>query len=92
MRLVMIYIVSDGFTFNCTETVPIEYESAEAALVKFEELLIETKSGSCAGTYPARGKFVFADKDFNCDDFYYMIDKYTLPEFLTVDEWFNRIS
>lgn len=83
MRIVMIYNVTDGYTFTCTETVPIEYESTESAIVDFEAILLKTKMENLRNDV-----FTFAGECFHVSDFYYMQDKYNLPEFMTVDDWF----
>lgn len=76
----MVYHVSDGYTFSCTETRPIEYTSTEQALIDFEHLLTTNKKS-----------FVeFAGHTFHYSDFYYHGDNYELPEFLTFDEWFEK--
>jgi hypothetical protein len=80
----MVYDVTDGYTFSCTETIPVEYSSVEQALIDFE---VNVRAAH-------RGKFEFAGMNFNSNDFYYYVGNeehsLELPEFLTVDEWFNK--
>ena len=89
MRLVIRYQTGDTYTWSATNVHPIEYESAEAALVHFEEAC---KAAHESGNY----EFTFADQKFSTDDFFYRSFEdgvgpeihFTLPEVLTVDEWF----
>ena len=78
MRLVMKYSVSDGCTFNCDVVLPVEYESAEAALLDFETLVKKDR------------KFTLFGEEFYSSDFeeHASTDRgltLVLPEFLTVD-------
>jgi hypothetical protein len=41
MRLIIEYDVTDGCTFSCTNTFPLEYESAEQLLVDIEHNVAE---------------------------------------------------
>ena len=74
MRLVMVVLYSDEFTYNCTHSYPIEYESAEAAIVEWERLNNEAEW--------SKSTFTFAGVEFwKMDD---------SPEFYTIDEWFGE--
>lgn len=85
MRLVIEYVVGDGCTYHCTNTTPIEYESAEAFAVEFEEAcrvnLLNTR-------WPLQN-FTFAGKEWDVSDFYFD-GIYIAPEIFTVDEWFKK--
>lgn len=37
MKLVVMYESTDGYTYSCINTIPMEYESAEALLVDLEQ-------------------------------------------------------
>lgn len=87
MRLVIRYEIGDGYTFNATETVPVECESGEFFAVEFERL--------CKCVDRMENEFLFCGKTwyvpnhmhYNRDreDFYY-----EAPIMLTVDEWFEE--
>lgn len=84
MRLVVIYYEGDGFTYSCQNTVPVEYESAEALAVDLEE--------ACKKAHHARViSFQLADQQWfhSC---FFEDDRYFAPEILTVDEWFDTIG
>lgn len=94
MRLVIKWSHGDGYTYSCDETEPVEFESAEAFIVGFEEALKAAHEGR-------KNEFQFAGRDWSEDHFYYRTEdrkgNYTgkamsLPEVLTVDEWFERYS
>jgi hypothetical protein len=91
MQVVMVYDVTDGYTFSCTETIPVEYSSVEQALSDFESSL---KAAHQKTPTMLHSQFEFAGMTFHSDDFYWRISNgdssYDLPEFLTVDEWFNK--
>jgi len=78
MRLIFEYGIGDGYTYGCTVTVPIEYSSAEAAIVDFEEL--------CKGKSK---EFPFAGHPFDPHDFHYD-GVYYGPSILTLDEWYSQ--
>lgn len=63
MRLILRFQVSDGCTYSCTETLPVEYESAEALLEHFTAAMRE---GFLAGRYPVK----FLDHEFDPSVFY----------------------
>lgn len=82
MQIVMTYCVSDGCTFSYTETVPIEYESLEAAIVDFEAKASVIKNIDC------ETDFMFAGQQFNYWN-HFDGDDFRSPDFMTVDEWFK---
>lgn len=91
MRLVMIFEESDGCTYSCTTTLPIEYESAEAAILDFENL--------CKKQFELQDwrndTFEFAGRKFWASLFYEREvgtsrrHSYNSPKFMTIDEWFE---
>lgn len=92
MRLVIKWNHGDGCTYSCDETEPVEFESAEAFIVGFEDAL---KAAHKAG----KGEFQFAGRDWWEDQFYYRKEdrngrylgkEMSLPRVLTVDEWFEQ--
>ena len=85
MRLIILYQTGDECTWSRENVVPIEYESAEAFLVEFQE--------RCTEIYlePTGMDFLFANRYWDpCDFFSYPSKEFITPEILTVDEWFNR--
>lgn len=91
MRLIIKYQISDGCTYSCDETIPVEYESAEAFAVEFEEACKAARvEGACLK------ELHFAGHSWDCACFFYSsgnkytLDTYSPPEILTVDEWFER--
>jgi len=92
MRLVIEYVSGDGCTYHCTDTVPVEYESAEAFAVDFEDAVRLAAQRKIILDRPAQPKiyeFVFASCTFQTDAFF-RDGTYYPPEILTVDEWFSR--
>lgn len=83
MRLVIEYVVSDGCTYGFDQVVPVEYESAEAFAVEFEEACKAAKA------HKYEWQFEFAGRQWNYDNFFEK-DVYYAPEVMTVDEWFER--
>lgn len=85
MRLVITYTFGDGYTFSATETVPVEYESAEAFAVDFEALCRQYQSDY--------REFEFAGHSWSASPFFECRDTntkvYIAPDILTVDEWFE---
>lgn len=79
MRLVIKHSVTDNCTYWCERVVPVNYESAEAFMVDFEE--------ACQNNINAPD-FKFASETW---DSYHFFEngKYYGPEILTVDEWFK---
>ena len=84
MQLVLQYGDGDGCTFSCTCTHPIEYESAEKALVDFETILNDAIS-----TTGHFGEFIFAGIEMGISTFKFD-DYIILPEIWTIDEWFKH--
>ena len=87
MRLILTYDWCVPHEASGTETLPVEYESAEALLCDFDEAL-ETASKSKVHD------FEVASHDFEVNDFIERGDdgkRYkTLPSILTIDEWFPK--
>ena len=79
MRLVIRFGIGHGCTWGATEVVPVEYESAEAFAVEFEEF--------CRSNQQEFGLMEFAGRQWNVDEFFFK-NQYFAPEILTVDEWF----
>lgn len=82
MRIVMIYQVSDGYTYSYDVVLPIIYDSPEQAAVDFEDL---ARKFAYKG-----GKFKFDNEEFHCSDFISSRGGYESPKFLTIDEWFTQ--
>lgn len=83
MRLVLEYTESDGCTYSFTTTLPVEFESAEALAVEFEEKMKKARQNNeCDVT--------FAGHEFYCGAFFEN-GKYYPPAILTIDEWFATI-
>jgi len=89
MRLVIEYYVGDGYTWSATNTVPVEYESAEAFVVEFEEACKEARV-QAKQTRRHWLEFTFASLEWDADCFFTSDGDYCPPEILTVDEWFSR--
>jgi len=96
MRIVCVYNWSVPYEADGEETKPLEYESIEAAKVDFEKALrayvenIKTFEGemdTLLDRHP--GHFSFAGFGFLPRDFWHNNEVF-LPEFLTVDEWFEK--
>jgi hypothetical protein len=100
-KIVIIHNVTDGCSYSFTDTIPLEYSSAEALLCDFADWIAECID-KVAGTqnYPT-GEFKVGSYGFYCNDCCYMIDKMAgdrskdhkwaiaLPEVYTLDEWFE---
>lgn len=83
MRLVLEYDVTDGFTYDCTVTLPIESESPEAALCELEELVM--------AAVETNEYFSFCGYELSHDNFTMRDDEdlvFMAPRILTLDEWF----
>ncbi len=63
MRLILRFQVSDGCTYSCTETLPVEYSSAEALL---EDFMAVIRRGFLSGQYPVK----FLGHEFDPSAFY----------------------
>jgi hypothetical protein len=94
MKIVMIHDWCVEWAASGTDTHPIEYASTEQAILDFEALARETRAAFYAQTVgPRESRFSFAGKKFDALDFFPRGQKSTeieLPEFLTVDEWFQK--
>jgi hypothetical protein len=89
MRLVIEYYVGVDYTWSVTNTVPVEYESAEAFVVEFEEACKEARV-QAKQTRRHWLEFTFAGLEWDADCFFTSDGEYCPPEILTVDEWFSR--
>lgn len=87
MRLIIEYGIGDGCTYGCTETVPVEYESAEAFAVDFEQLCNENKRNH--QTFLFAGNFWHASNHLSRYDAKTNECPYDAPDIFTVDEWFK---
>jgi hypothetical protein len=67
MRLILRYEHSDGYTYSCTNTHPVEYDSAEALLVDFMDAAKAALLGE--------GSFHFLGEEFYADSFYTAVDE-----------------
>ncbi len=86
MRLVIEFHIGDGCTFSCTETFPVEYESAEAFAVDFEKATLDSYNSGAPN-----GAFWFAGHEWVTENHGYQDNGkfvYDAPDILTVDEWF----
>lgn len=103
MQLVICYTISDGYTYSCDITQPIEFIDTESLLLLFDEKI----SAGLKDTLNA--EFEINNHHFNAFDFkihsealyaknlFGTITKkeeleYTLPEIYTLQEWFNHYS
>ena len=77
-RLIMTVHYSDECTYSFTDTHPIMYESAEKALCDFEEMASSTKK-----------QFKFCGHSFYGNGGIRMSTSRDIPDFYTVDEWFD---
>ncbi len=87
MQLVIEHGAGDGYTWWCTCTVPVIYESAEAFAVDFETFCLQYRD-----VWVAYGP-EFAGHKWDMEDFFPRDEdgekgEYTAPEIYTVDEWF----
>jgi hypothetical protein len=94
MRIVMVRDWSEEWAASGTETLPIEYPSVEQAIVDFETLARETRTRYFAHQEtPLVRMFDFAGFRFDFSKVLFETSKGVvadLPEFLTIDEWFER--
>lgn len=89
MRLVLEYHVGDGCTYSCTNTLPFEYESAEAALVDLEDAVLKRVAGVGPGNWS--DVIQFAGHSLEAGDFMEN-GKFWPPQIMTIDEWFEQGS
>lgn len=72
----MVYTQTDGYTYSAERVVTFYGESAEDALIKFEDAMRN-----------AKGQLF----KFLGDEYYEgEVDSCGLPDFYTLDEWFTR--
>ncbi len=88
MKLILEYQESDGCTYSCTNTHPIEYESAEALSVALEKAMRK-------GLDERVGEVQFAGFNFYPPRFFYVDTStkamvYDEPHIWTIDEWFDH--
>jgi len=86
MQLIIEYEVGDGYTYSCTITEPVVYESAEAFLVDLEDAILNL---------PEAASHLFqhieiGGQRFDAHLFYDDGGRISLPDVYTVDEWFSR--
>ncbi len=72
MRLILRYDSSDGCTYSCTTTFPVEYESAEALLLDFLEA---AKQAILGDNY----EFTFLGETFDPSQVYSRFDPAQYP-------------
>jgi hypothetical protein len=89
MRLVMCYTVGDCCTYSCDVVLPVEYSSAEQAIVDLEQLCRAAWTAFRADCLRSDGMFNFAGHNLYVSNFY-IDDELYLPEFFTIDEWFTH--
>lgn len=103
MKLVIEYQIGDDYTWGATLTLPVEYESAEAFLVDFEELVMKTRADFIRddtlndrskpgdGWLSLETEFTLAGHRFSWDRFWSNEDKTIYPpRIMTIDEWFKQ--
>jgi len=78
MKLVIVWHVSDGYTYSCEVTQPVEYDSPEKLLVDWEQW---KKSNPEPVFYAGEG---FAGTDLGPE-----IEEHDL-EVYTLEEWFDK--
>jgi hypothetical protein len=96
MRLLMCFSDGDQCTWSADSVLPIEYESAEAALVDFETTCIAAVNDD---NWRHAGEFVFCGHTLNTNTFWFT-DRmcnpkdrpphaFYPPDFFTIDEFFE---
>lgn len=86
MRLVIEYSEGDGYTYCCTNTFPVEYESAEQLLVDIED----TVKAWIKAEYPSSGQTATFGKCELYLDHFLEHGIYYPPNIYTIDEWFEQ--
>ncbi len=96
MRLLMCYSDGDQCTWSADFVLPIEYESAEAALVDFETICMAAVKEN---DWRRAGEFIFCGHTLATDTFWFtdrMCDPkdrpahaFYPPDFFTIDEFFE---
>ena len=90
MRLIIKYTVTDECTYWTEVIVPVEYDSVEQFLNDFDDLVNLNKdslSNFTLGGYEFV-TFDFVRRYYN-DEGKFIKTTVSLPEVMTVDEWFN---
>ena len=85
MQLVLEYQQSDGYTYSCTNTLPVEYESVEALAVDLEAAMRKAHD-------ECEGDITFAGHQLDVGSFFYNTDEglqYDDPRIFTIAEWFK---
>lgn len=86
MKLVLKYNISDDYTYSCDVTIPLEYESAEAALVDLDNLVCMQSN--------VYTEFGFAGYTLNSRPFGHIGEDGKMTFFgahiMTIDEWFTH--
>lgn len=89
-RLIVEYTAGDDCTYYCTNTVPVEYESAEAFIVDIEV-------AARMALLSQQGNFTLAGKKFDTSSFFYDCNWavpgsgiFDAPSIMTIDEWFTK--
>jgi hypothetical protein len=90
MRLVIVYTVGDGCTWWAQCTYPIVYESAEAFLVDFEEIVM-ARWAKHVYMRPGNYDFELGGQKFDYTEFFFE-GKYYPPAIMTIDEWFKSVG
>lgn len=88
MKLVIDYEQTDGYTYSCRCTLPVEYVSQADLMVDFEEAIRVAYQDE-------NWELQFAGHRFNVMAFFYREAghlKYCSPEILTIDEWFAQYA
>lgn len=90
-KIVICWSSGDGYTCSCENTVPLSYESIEAAMVDFEKACWDSLSTTEA-------RMFFAGHEFDASDFFYCDSRisnkevYDGPAFYTLEEWWNAFQ
>lgn len=83
MRLIVIYVEGDGYTYSYERIIPIIYKSKEDFIFDFEEKCITAKENG-------EDQILIANTKFECMKFFNEEGDCSLPEVYTVDEWFSN--
>lgn len=83
MYLIMSFQEGDGCTYWCTNVLPIEAESPEAAAIAFEEAYNQALNHRRSAEHGYSGEFVIFGHRFESIQFD------SQPNFQTIDEWFE---
>ncbi len=98
MKLVMVFNVGDGYTYNCDVIYPIEYERVERAEYDFfltwKEKIEKREKEKPLFVSP---DFEMFGRMFDAADFQYWetvgdqdIIQYSEPKFYTLEEWWEK--